>query len=153
MLVCCTCVYYYYWGEPERAPQWRVAFVRLSVYVGLTIFKVNKLLTLIGANLSEPGWSSLIRNNAVLNNNIRNHVYSYYRVNDKKLLAFAKRGSIVIESIMWSVMPEKCLKRKERAYQSLSLWHFSADKAGSVLKLHQDKNKFTCNKKAYQSVF
>ena len=86
-----------YWGEPERAPQWRVAFVRLSVYVGLTIFKVNKLLTLIGASLSEPGWSSLIRNNAVLNNNIRNHVYSYYRVNDKKLLAFAKRGSIVRE--------------------------------------------------------
>ena len=35
---------YYYWGE---APLVRSAFVRLSVYVGLTIFKVNKLLTLI----------------------------------------------------------------------------------------------------------
>ena len=37
-------------------------------------------------------------------------------------------------------MPEE----KERT-QSLSLWHFSADKAGSVSKLHQDKNKFACN--------
>ena len=94
-----------------------------------------------------PGWSSLIRSNAVLNNNIRNHVYSYYRVKDKKLLVFTKRGSIVVESVMWSVMPEKCLKRKERTYQSLSSWHFSADKVGSVSKLHQDKNEFACNKK------
>ena len=37
------------------------------------------------------------------------------------------------------MMPEKCLKRKERTYQSLSLWHFSADKVGSVLKLLQDE--------------
>ena len=79
-------------------------------------------------------------------------MYSYYRVKDKKLLVFAKRGSIV-ESVMWSVMPEECLKRKEKTYQSLSSWHFSADKAGSVLKLHEEKKKFTCNKKAYQSVF
>ena len=48
---------------------------------------------------------------------------------------------------MWSVMPEKCLKRKERTYQSPSLWHFSADKVGSVSKLLQDENKFACNKK------
>ena len=33
------------------------------------------------------------------------------------------------------MMPEKCLKRKERSYQSLSSWHFSADKVGSVSKL------------------
>ena len=59
---------------------------------------------------------------------------------------FTKRGSV--ESVMWSVMPEKCLKRKERTYQSLSSWHFSADKAGSVSKLLQDtcKDKLACKK-------
>ena len=51
-LLCNECMHthtaLYYWGE---APLVRSVFVclyvRLSVYVGLTIFKVNKLLTLI----------------------------------------------------------------------------------------------------------
>ena len=93
-----------------------------------------------------PGWSPLIvrfRSNAVLNNNYQKARVSYYR-QDEKLLMFTKRGSV--ESVMWSVMPEKCLKRKERTYQSLSSWHFSADKAGSVSKLLQDKDKLACNK-------
>ena len=72
---------------------------------------------------------------------------NYYR-QDEKLLMFTKRGSVIVESVMWSVMPEKCLKRKERTYQSLSLWHFSADKVGSVLKLLQDENKLHATNKA-----
>ena len=49
-----TCKYhYYYWGE---APLFRVAFVCTCFFVCL------------------PGWSPLIRSNAVLNNNIRKHV-------------------------------------------------------------------------------
>ena len=36
-----------YWGEAPLVRSAFVCTVRLSVYVGLTIFKVNKLLTLI----------------------------------------------------------------------------------------------------------
>ena len=57
-------------------------------------------------------------------------------------------GSVVVESVIWSIMPEKCLKRKERTYQSLSSWRFSADKAGSVSKLLQDKNSLHATNKA-----
>ena len=42
---------------------------------------------------------------------------NYYR-QDEKLLMFTKRGSVIVESVMWSVMPEKCLKRKERILTS-----------------------------------
>ena len=62
---------------------------------------------------------------------------------------FTKQGSIVVESVMWSVMPKKCLKRKERTCQSFSPWRFSADKASSVSKLPQNKNKFPCMLSAY----
>ena len=49
------------WGEHERAP---LSGTALKLLVCLFI--------------CLPGWSPVIRSNAVLNNNIRNHVYSYY---------------------------------------------------------------------------
>ena len=77
------------------------------------------------------------------------YLLSYYRVKDKKLLVFHRRREHYVECDARE-MPEEKRELTSHFPCGTSL---HADKAGSVLKLHQDKNKFTCNKKAYQSVF